>query len=153
MNTHIITSSGLYGSNHTLPFMDRTNSGSSLLHKPLIAEIGSYSYNVSHITKSRLLLSGDTESNPGPSASAEGTIKYECNICKRDIKGTALAAAHETADEDCSANIYAKCDDLGSQSYVYRKNQARYKMEYFCTNHGSGMVTVTNIVPEPSPSH
>ena len=153
MNTHIDINTGGNGPTHTQPFMDRRNSGSSLPHKPLIAEVGLYIYKVSYITKSQLLLSGDIGSNPGPSASAGGSIKYECNICKRDIKGTALAAAHETADEDCSANIYAKCDDLGSQSYVYRKNQARYKMEYFCTNHGSGMVTVTNIVPEPSPSH
>ena len=42
-----------------------------------------------------------------------GTIKDECDICKRDIKVTALASAHECADQDCSAKIHIKCDILG----------------------------------------
>ena len=118
-----------------------------LPHQYSLTEVVVHIYATGHILLSRLLLSGDIEPNPGPPK--RDTIIFECHLCKKDIKGTALTAAHVCAAEDCSARCHAKCDGLSSSGSYKARTDPNTIVKWFCLDHGSGNVEITKIVPDP----
>ena len=124
-----------------------SHAGGLLPHQYWLTEVLVHIYATGHILLSRLLLGGDIEPNPGPPK--RDTIKFECHLCKKDIKGTALAAAHVCAAEDCSARCHAKCDSLSSAKSYKARTDPNTVVKWFCLDHGSGNVEITKIVPDP----
>ena len=118
-----------------------------LPHQYSLTEVVVHIYATGHILLSRLLLSGDIEPNPGPPK--RDTIIFECHLCKKDIKGTALTAAHVCAAEDCSARCHAKCDGLSSSGSYKARTDPNTIVKWFSLDHGSGNVEITKIVPDP----
>ena len=121
--------------------------GGLLPHQFTLSEVVVHIYVTGHILHSRLLMGRDIEPNSGPHK--RDTIIFECNLCKKDIKGTALAAANVCAAEDCSARCHAKCDSLSSAKSYKARTDPNTVVKWFCLDHGSGNVEITKIVPDP----